>query len=151
MPIYLESYEHRIDDIRIDTSLLGDDLDSGKLAASFVITPALPKSSDLVVKCCLKDKKCKVVREEALGAGVENVDWTLDKGAIQPWWPIGYGEQPLYTVEISVCRKVSENPIELISRTELPWRKPPHAQLSAMSKWSRNLSRTSQGHRSSLK
>jgi len=96
-----------MDDIRVDTSLHGAKLDFAKLNVSFDILPPISKSSDFSVRACLKDAKGVTIREETSEAEATEFDWSLEQGAVQSWWPIGYGEQPLYTLEICLCRKVS--------------------------------------------
>jgi beta-mannosidase len=114
VPIYLESYEHRIDDIRIDSALQGKSLDSAKLKASFEILPTITNAFNLFIRARLKDSKGSVIREDNLDAGVTKFEWTFDSEVIRAWWPIGYGDQPLYTVDLSLCRQVSLERVTLI-------------------------------------
>lgn len=62
----------------------------------------------------LTDQKRSVIREEKVkcnSSGTDDavVNWDWENGEIKLWWPVNYGDQTLYTVEIqledAVCPK----------------------------------------------
>ena len=54
----------------------------------------------------LKEKEGKVVKDGMFRAGKDPLDWKLEDGTVQGWYPIGYGKQPLYDIEISLVDEV---------------------------------------------
>jgi beta-mannosidase len=104
VPIYLDTYDYRFEDVRIDTALAGDDLKRATLKASFSVSPT-HAAKDLSVNARLVDRAGKVVRKETGCTG--DIDWALKEGEVDAWWPIGYGEQPLYKLELELVDKVS--------------------------------------------
>ena len=100
----METYTYRISDIRIDTALTGSDLSCATLKGSLNVSPKAPGDGDL--KATLREKGSgKVVKESTSGVN-DGLDWTLDKGQVEAWWPVGYGTQPLYDLEITLLDKV---------------------------------------------
>ena len=65
------------------------------------------------VKIVLTQLDGGVVREEKVSLGTGRADlkdvvaWDLE-GKVQLWWPVGYGGQNLYNVEISLLGEVSD-------------------------------------------
>ncbi len=47
-----------------------------------------------------------MVKEATLQAGKDPLNWYLDGGAVEGWYPVGYGKQPLYDLEITLLDKV---------------------------------------------
>lgn len=64
----------------------------------------------LKIHITLRDTKGAVVKEEwvkvhSVEAGTEIkdfIEWIFEKGEIALWWPVGYGDQVLYEVEIAL-------------------------------------------------
>lgn len=97
-PIHLETYTYRLSDVRIDTSLEGDALDTGKLAATLSYNQ--PPPAHVRLKVVLKTRDGIVIKETI--ENVHNFKWTLTSGEVEAWWPVGYGKQPLYSLELSL-------------------------------------------------
>jgi beta-mannosidase len=102
--IRLERYEQRIEDLRIST-IVSEALDTNiKATISFssktvagtvdVNIKSLEGHTVLYQKGVLKDGKCEVC-------------FKAKKGELELWWPVGYGRQPLYTVEVIARDEVS--------------------------------------------
>jgi len=66
-------------------------------------------TEDYKLKVVLRSKEGKVVKETTLVAGKDPLNWTLDKGTVETWYPVGYGKQPLYELEITLVDEVSGN------------------------------------------
>ena len=65
------------------------------------------------VKVVLAQSDGAIIREEKVSLGLEHTDlkdvvaWDLE-GKVQLWWPVGYGSQNLYNVEISLLGEVGD-------------------------------------------
>lgn len=142
-PIYIESYDYRIEDVRIDTQLTGSDLDSASLQASFSVVPSPPNDAQAVTR--LIDGQGKVVKEDKGKVG--DIKWDLEKGAVDAWWPINYGEQPLYQLEIEIEDSVGPRSEATLTRSkERHWRRAPLGPPSEMSRLYRNHLKIKRGH-----
>lgn len=106
-PVHLETYTYRLENIRIDTTLSAPEYTKASLSATFDISPKAP-SSDYTIKAVLKTKDGKkVVKSMTQSAGEKSLKWDLRDGEVEAWWPVHYGKQPLYDLEISLLDKVS--------------------------------------------
>jgi beta-mannosidase len=103
-PVHLETYSHRFEDARIDTDLTGEGYTVGTLSADVTIGPDVPK--DGKIKAVLKKKNGTVVKEETVSVG-KKIHWEFEKGEVEGWYPVNYGKQPLYTLELTLNDKVS--------------------------------------------
>lgn len=104
--MHLESYRCRLDDVRIDTKLSGKDLSEASLTID--ITPTSYASVDsLSAQITLKDDQGRTIRTASRGLREGPLEWTFKSGEVSLWWPIGYGSQPLYSVEVILLDKVS--------------------------------------------
>ncbi|WVF68284.1 hypothetical protein IAT40_003049 [Kwoniella sp. CBS 6097] len=98
--IQLETYDARIADVRIDTTLSGSEYTEGALEANIL---AEGKQSDgCSVDIQLKDSAGKPVKSASDQSISEPLKWNFNKGEIQGWYPRGYGEQRLYELEITL-------------------------------------------------
>jgi beta-mannosidase len=104
-PIRLETYTYRIEDIRIDADLIGPEFNTATLTAKVELAASGPKEG-LSYKAILKTAKGQKVKEGIFELK-DTLDWTFDQGEVEAWWPIHYGKQPLYQLEVVLCDKVS--------------------------------------------
>ena len=70
-------------------------------------------TSGLKVKATLRAKGDNKVIKESTSSLEDGLDWSLGKGEIEGWYPIGYGKQALYDLELSLLSDVSQ--VEVIS------------------------------------
>lgn len=52
----------------------------------------------------------------ALPAGADEVDVAMEAAGTGLWWPVGYGEQPLYDVALELSDRRSPHPIDAVVR-----------------------------------
>jgi beta-mannosidase len=103
-PISLDTYTYRFEDVRVDTDLLGPDYTVGTLKADIQLGPcALPSGSS--IKAVLRDSSGTSIKEDVVSNN--KLDWRMDQGEIAGWYPINYGKQPLYKLELTVIDSVS--------------------------------------------
>ena len=98
-PIRLETYATRIADLDVRPRV------DEKLSATVDITFALSKAGAHTANVSIKDPEGKVVIGQTnipVSSEQAEAHFKLSAGAIDLWWPIGYGKQPLYSVEIAV-------------------------------------------------
>lgn len=95
--------------MRIDTDLIGPDYTRATLKGTLDVSPEPPTpTGDHKLKVVLRSKKeGKVIKESTLVAGKDPLNWKLDSGVVEGWYPVGYGKQPLYDLEISLLDEVS--------------------------------------------
>lgn len=107
-PVRLETYTYRFEDVRVDSDLAGPDYKTASLKATVELAPSAASTSDLKLKALLKTSGGKTVKEAELGVK-EGLDWKFDKGEVEAWWPVHYGKQPLYQLDLVLSDKVSYN------------------------------------------
>lgn len=100
-PVRLETYTYRIEDVRIDSDLIGPEYKTATLKATVELAASTASTSDLEYKAVLKTSSGKTVKEATFSLK-ESVDWTFSKGEVEAWFPIHYGKQPLYTLDITL-------------------------------------------------
>jgi beta-mannosidase len=93
----------------------------GDLRASAVVSPSLNASlsvgvdlkgtiTDLTVSFKISDLAGRVIKQETHPVKHDSscrLHWTLDRKEVELWWPVGYGKQVLYDVEVSLLNYVS--------------------------------------------
>ncbi|CCO26797.1 beta-mannosidase [Rhizoctonia solani AG-1 IB] len=101
--IRLETYAVRLSDVRVRQDVK-EDL-SAKLSVDLEVSD---KSSDLSASVVLKSSTGTVIKKAtdlAIQNGQSVVQFEVAKGEVDLWYPVGYGKQPLYTVEVQVADK----------------------------------------------
>lgn len=102
-PVYLEAYSVRIDDLRVSVDV------NEALNATTDVSISLSSAVSATASIVLKD---------SLGAALKAIELTISNGKgtasihtavgeVDLWWPVKYGKQALYTVEVSVPGQVS--------------------------------------------
>ncbi|KAJ4478306.1 glycoside hydrolase [Lentinula aciculospora] len=106
-PIVLSTYTVCIDDMFTKASVDDD------LACSLKVDVGLKGHLTKIGKCTvvLKDLHNKIIKAEDIftegEAALNNtpIQWTFEKDEVRLWWPTRYGEQNLYTVELTILDK----------------------------------------------
>lgn len=107
-PVVLSTYSVCIDDIFTKASVDDD------LTCSLEVDVSLRGQLTEIDKyrVVLKDSENTVVRaDDILTEGQSKtsrtvVSWNFNRDEVRLWWPVGYGEQALYTVELTILSKV---------------------------------------------
>jgi len=108
-PIRLETYTNRIVDLDVRSEVSEDLLVSLSVEASFADkenyeTAAFTlKGPDGSVK--LNKDKVALLSAEPGGPNLK-LGFKFEKGDVELWYPVGYGAQPIYTVEVELYDKV---------------------------------------------
>jgi beta-mannosidase len=102
-PISLHTYQTRIDDLYI-RSKVGPSLDSS-LSVDFTLLHEATCTSSVAL---LDADGNRVIDGSNLTItnGRARAEFSFSAGTIDLWYPVGYGKQPLYTVEIQVADQV---------------------------------------------
>lgn len=99
-PIYIESYTNSISDLFIKTDV-SEALDVN-LSISLSRSEHTPGGASIVLKApdgtIVGDWKRDALGEE----DVYNIEQKYEAGQLKLWYPVGYGKQPLYTVEATI-------------------------------------------------
>ncbi|KAF8608367.1 glycoside hydrolase [Ceratobasidium sp. AG-I] len=101
-PIHLHTYKARISDIYAKASVSG----APRLSPSLAVTPTLRGNSSDVSKTeiTLRASNGSTIKTETFNH-ISKIEWKFSEGEVKLWWPVGYGEQPLYSVEVALFDK----------------------------------------------
>ncbi|KAL1410297.1 hypothetical protein Q8F55_004303 [Vanrija albida] len=98
--VHLETYEYRVGELRVDAGLGGEAFDKPWLAvAELQVEPQPPADAKVVYTLSTADGA--VVKQEVLPEA-ELPSWDLVSSAVQAWYPVHYGKQPLYSLHVAV-------------------------------------------------
>ncbi|KAJ9117501.1 hypothetical protein QFC22_004351 [Naganishia vaughanmartiniae] len=109
--ILLEAYTARVDSNRIDVSL-AEPFNAPTVKSIFEV---YGDAKDLTADIRLLNKDGHLVKEQT-GVALETkdgfatgqVEWSFKPGEVEIWWPVGHGDQPLYTIDVSL-RNMNSN------------------------------------------
>ena len=106
-PVYLHSYNTRISDLH--TSALVDE----SLDADLIVRIALsPSETWTTAEVSLKDpagSESRIITSQSninLDNGAARIVFHFKNGEVKLWYPVGYGEQPLYEVQVRIYDNV---------------------------------------------
>ena len=103
-PIRLETYTVRIADLDIRPRV------NEKLSATIDITFELSTNDHHIANVSVNDPEGKlVIGQSAIAIKSQRAEahFKLSAGTFDLWYPVGYGKQPIYTVELKITDKVS--------------------------------------------
>ncbi|CAE6497994.1 unnamed protein product [Rhizoctonia solani] len=101
-PIRLHTYKTRIADVYVKALVSP----APELACTVQITPTLHGNVSDVSKfdISLRRPDGSIVRAQTFDNG-SKIEWKLNNGEVSLWWPVGYGQQALYYVDITAIHK----------------------------------------------
>ena len=99
-PVSLHAYHTRISDLHISAQV------DESLDADLTVRIALfPQEISGAAEVLLKDPSGSVVTSRSgvgIKGGTAQAAYHFAKGDVRLWYPVGYGEQPLYDVQVNV-------------------------------------------------
>lgn len=108
-PVYLHTYASRITDLRVTSEVLKTNAINitVDLAATLpTVSSSSGKRLRADVSLLHPDGSLKLDSKSAPFAesegGKVKLSWSANPGDLELWWPVGYGEQPLYTVQVKL-------------------------------------------------
>ncbi|CAK7201573.1 hypothetical protein SEUCBS139899_004279 [Sporothrix eucalyptigena] len=105
LPIYLDVYESRIEDVYVATTQLTEDHFKATVAVEVSVITA---KTELTADVRLMSPEGKEVAKSTLSFnGTSTATATIDVTNPQLWWPGGQGEQHLHTVDVTLGDKDS--------------------------------------------
>jgi beta-mannosidase len=122
-PISLHTYTVRITDLRVQTHV------SESLDADIKVSLHVSSLTGWM-SVTIRDKTGQVVREAdslIINDGKAEVEFEGAKGEFELWYPVGYGKQPMYSVQVQVTDEVclvmhsTEAPGLIACRPEIVW------------------------------
>ncbi|CAE6466616.1 unnamed protein product [Rhizoctonia solani] len=101
-PIHLHTYQARITDVYV-RALVSP---APELSCAIEVTPTLHGNISDVTKfdISLHRPDGSIIRTQTFDNG-SKIEWKLDDGEVSLWWPVGYGQQTLYLVNITAIGK----------------------------------------------
>lgn len=103
-PISLHTYDTHILDIDV-RSKVSSSLENVQVSVDFTLSHRVPCTSSIHL---LRPDGSQVIGETDVNtaSGHARADLVLSAGTAELWYPVGYGKQPIYTVEIRVAGPV---------------------------------------------
>ena len=102
-PIKLETYTARIADVDVRARVAED------LSATLDVNFTLTREDHSIASISLKSAEGSLVAGQnsvRIAQSGAKATFKLSAGTYDLWYPVGYGKQPLYTVEITVADQV---------------------------------------------
>lgn len=101
-PISLQTYEARIADLDVRSDV-SEALDV-KVSVDLIQSSSTTVHASFVLKAA--DGSVIVSTTASTDAGHAKADFDLPAGKVDLWYPVGYGKQPLYTIEAKLTNEV---------------------------------------------
>ncbi len=107
-PIRLEAYTTRITDLDIRPRV------NEKLGATIDVTFELSRDDHSVASVSVKDAEGKLIVGQSnllIKSQRAEAHFKLSPGVFDLWYPVGYGKQPIYTVQLHITDKASRKAV----------------------------------------
>lgn len=102
-PISLETYTTRITEVDIRVNIAENY--TANVDVNFILSAPNPVVASVMIFKPSGDLQIGG-SEMRINGGEGKANFAMTKGAYEPWWPVGYGEQPIYVVEITITDQV---------------------------------------------
>ncbi|KAG6888821.1 hypothetical protein C0992_007435 [Termitomyces sp. T32_za158] len=101
-PISLQTYQTRISDLDVRSDV------SEALDVTVSVDLTLSSSATCQASFVLKAADGSVIASSTTSTGADNAkaNFDLPAGKVELWYPVGYGNQPLYTIEAKLTNEV---------------------------------------------
>ncbi|KAH7930093.1 glycoside hydrolase family 2 protein [Leucogyrophana mollusca] len=99
-PVYLHTYQTRLTDIDIRSKV------SESLGVKLTVDISLSEKTSGAASVVLKGPQgATIVKESSIKttSGSARAEFQFNPGDLDLWYPVGYGNQPLYTVEVQIA------------------------------------------------
>ncbi|KAL3457030.1 glycoside hydrolase superfamily [Aspergillus heterothallicus] len=103
LPVYLDVYESRIDNIHV-TQELSDDLSKAEVSVSVNLAKQPEEETHILVE--ITQGETAVYRTTLPAQTSTSLNTTITDPEI--WWPNGYGKHPLYTITATLLSRTSQ-------------------------------------------
>ena len=110
-PIKLETYAARITDVDIRSRVAED------LSATLEVNFSLSRQNHSIASVSLKGPDGSSVASQKnikISDSAARAQFKLSAGTFDLWFPVGYGKQPLYTVEVEVADEVRLSDTDIV-------------------------------------
>lgn len=102
-PITIHTYETRISDLYIK-STVSEEFEVN-VDVNFTLSDTIPAAASVVLKSpdgvtIMGSNNVRITDGQA------TVSYKFSRGSVDLWYPVGYGHQPLYTVDVHVSHEV---------------------------------------------
>jgi len=115
-PIELQLYDNKIVDVDVRSEV------SESLGVNLTVGLTFSDKKRCFAAFILKEVASGVSKaatyDIAAGHGQANISLQFHPGDLKMWYPVGYGEQPLYTATVELRDEVGESPSYRDSRCE---------------------------------
>lgn len=110
-PVYLEFYKNRISDLHIRS-----DVESKSFDVKMTVDMSFSNDTPGQASITFKAPDGTIVASDSnirTNEGKTRVAFSFKGGEVQLWYPVGYGKQPIYTVEADLTDEVREFKFQL--------------------------------------
>jgi beta-mannosidase len=102
-PINLHTYKTRIVELHIRSEI--SELLDVNMTVDFTLSDTTPAFGSLIIKNC-KQRNIFDESELMIYEGHARREFYFGPGVLDLWYPVGYGQQPSYTVEVQITDRV---------------------------------------------
>lgn len=110
-PVKLITYTARIVDLNTRATVSSELSASLKIDASFLGDVSAIKGITAILKDSagniIKESENALILDKANDGKKDIISWDLGKDTVKLWWPVGYGSQELYTLEVLLIGEAS--------------------------------------------
>jgi len=117
-PISLHTYNVRITDLDVRSKV------SEALDVKVTVDLTLSEKTSGLASIVLRAPQGHVIHMESdlqIDSGSVRAEFHFSPGELELWYPVGYGKQPLYAVEVTVSDSVRTTHYHIVHKVAKPW------------------------------